>query len=215
MPKKQKIRIIGATIARKHFPKQYIMQKKIARVVSFVGNPLLLALFCAIYANFRQFGFQKALTLTAILVLGAILPIFLYINRRVSQGNFADHDVSARTKRPSLYVFSLAVLLAMIGVLYYTRQPLAIIYGAWAGWLLAAVSFLINFKIKTSLHTGYAFLIGFLTLSFDFWTGFGLVCFAFLVGWSRLALGRHTLTEVFLGASLGCTIGTVFYQLVQ
>jgi len=191
------------------------MHKKIARVVSFVGNPLLLALLCAIYTNFRLFGFRQALTRTAILVLGSILPIFFYINRRVSQGSFDDHDVSNRTKRPSLYVFSLAVLLVTIGVLYYTHQSLAVISGAWAAWLLGAVSFLVNFKTKTSLHTGYAFLIGFLTLSFDFWIGLGLVCFAFLVGWSRLALGRHTLAEVFIGASLGCGIGTIFYQLVQ
>lgn len=191
------------------------MRRKIANAVSLIGNPLILSFLVAVYANFRNFGFREALTLTAILVLLGIVPIFLYINRRVSQGNYADHDVSARTKRPSLYIFALTVLLGMIAVLYFMGQPVAIVNGAWAAWILAAVSFLINFKIKTSLHTGYAFLIGFLALSVQFWLGFGVLLFAFAVGWSRLALGRHTLSDVFIGASLGATIGSIFYQLVK
>jgi len=191
------------------------VSKKIARIISWVGNPLILSVLVAIYANFHNFDFRQALSLTAILVLIGVVPIFIFINRKVTKGNYADHDVSARTKRPSLYAFALTMLLLMIGVLYYTQQPRNVIYGACAAWVLAATSFLINFRLKTSLHTGYAFLIGFLSLSVDFGVAIGLIGFAFFVGWSRIALGRHTLQEVFMGASLGSIIGSIFYTLMQ
>ena len=187
------------------------MQKKIAHFVSFVGNPLVLSVLVAIYANFKTFDLKQSLTLTAILVVVGVAPVFFFINQKVKQGNYADHDVSARTKRPSLYGFALASLFAMILSLYVMGQPTIVINGAWAAWILAALSFAINFKIKTSLHAGYAFLIGFLTLSIGFWVGVGLIAFAFLVAWSRIALGRHSLQEVFIGACLGSIIGSVFY----
>ncbi|MCU0338942.1 MAG: phosphatase PAP2 family protein [Spirosomaceae bacterium] len=188
------------------------MKKKIAKIISFVGNPLVLSVLAAVYANFQRFEVRQALILTGILLLVGVGPVFWYINRRVNAGQYADHDVSARTKRPSLYLFAMGILAVLIAVLYFTHQPRHVISGAVAAWLLAAASFLVNFKTKTSLHTGYAFLIGFLTLSVSFSAGMGLIGFAFLVGWSRVALGRHTLQEVFIGASLGATIGCLFYQ---
>ena len=190
------------------------MQRKIARLVSFVGNPLVLSVLVACYANFKYFDPKQSLTLTAILVLVGVAPVFFFINQKVKQGNYADHDVSARRKRPSLYVFALASLLLMIFSLYIMGQPSMVINGAWAAWILAALSFVINFKIKTSLHTGYAFLIGFLTLSVGFWAGIALIAFAFLVAWSRMALGRHSFQEVFVGACLGSSIGSLFYGLL-
>jgi hypothetical protein len=191
------------------------MKRSIARVISTLGNPLVLSFLVAIYVNFSTLEWAQALERTAILAGCGIVPIFWYINRKVGQGNYADHDVSARTKRPTLYLFSLSVLLVMIAILHFTGQPRAVVNGAWAAWTLAAVSFLINFKAKTSLHTGYAFLIGFLALSAHFGVGVGLIAFAFLVGWSRVALRRHTLLEVFIGATLGSSIGAVFYGFVK
>ncbi|MFN4146011.1 MAG: hypothetical protein ACK4GN_09325 [Runella sp.] len=188
------------------------MKKKVAHFVSLIGNPLVLSVLVAVYANFKIFDWQQALTLTMILAGVGVVPVFWFINRRVQQGRYADHDVSARKKRPDLYRFSLVVLALMIGILYWTGQPKPILNGALAAWVLAAVSFGVNFRLKTSLHTGYAFLIGFLSLSVGFWLGMGLIAFAFLVGWSRIALGRHTLQEVFTGASLGSIIGCAFHQ---
>ncbi len=184
-----------------------ITKQKIANLISTIGNPLVLSVLVAIYNNFKHYPLKQALTLTGYILLIVILPIFFYINRKVKQGNFADHDVSARTKRPSLYLMGLGVIGLMIGVLYFTHQPKDIISGAWAAFGLILSSFLINFKLKTSLHAGFAFLIALLVVPSDLLIGGILLAFACLVGWSRLVLRRHTLPEVFMGAALGVIWG--------
>lgn len=173
-----------------------------------------MSVLVAIYANFTEYPLNQALKLTGFLLVLGVLPIWFYINRKVEDGKYADHDVSARTKRPTLYMFSLGVLLVLILVLYFTHQPQNIVAGALAAWILALLSFAINFKLKTSLHTGFAFLIAFLTLRVNFEVGLGLIGFAFLVGWSRVTLGRHTLREAFMGAALGSIVGSIFYGYV-
>ncbi|MFN3849496.1 MAG: phosphatase PAP2 family protein [Spirosomataceae bacterium] len=189
-------------------------KRKFANLVSTVGNPLILSVLVAIYINFKSYPLKQALTLTGILVLCAVVPVFFYINRKVKEGNYADHDVSARTKRPSLYLIGLSALGVMILALYLSKQPMGIVFGAWAAWLLTLLSFLINFKLKTSLHVGFSFLIAFLALSSDLMAGGILLAFGFLVGWSRLILKRHTLPEIFMGASLGTIIGTIYWSFV-
>jgi membrane-associated phospholipid phosphatase len=182
-------------------------KRKFTNLISTIGNPLILSVIVAIYSNFKQYSFKQALTLTGYMLLIVVLPIFIYINRKVKQGNYADHDVSARTKRPSLYLVGLSVIGLMIAVLYFTHQPKGIIAGAWAAFGFTFSSFLINFKLKTSLHTGFAFLIALLILPSDLLVGTILFAFACLVAWSRIVLKRHTLSEVLTGAALGVIWG--------
>jgi hypothetical protein len=184
-----------------------ITKHKAANLISTIGNPLVLSVLVAIYSNFKEYPLKQALTLTGYILLIVVLPIFFYINRKVKQGNFADHDVSARTKRPSLYLVGLGVIGLMIGVLYFTHQPKDIISGAMAAFGLTLSSFLINFKLKTSLHAGFSFLIALLVLPSDLLVGGILFAFACLIGWSRLALRRHTLPEILMGTALGVTWG--------
>jgi membrane-associated phospholipid phosphatase len=184
-----------------------ITKKQFANVISTVGNPLILSVLVAIYSNFKQYPFRQALTLTGYILLIVVLPILFYINRKVKQGKFADHDVSARTKRPSLYLVGLSVIGLMIVVLYFTHQPKGIIVGALSAFGLTLSSFLINFKLKTSLHAGFAFLIAILILSSDLLAGGILFTFACFVAWSRIELKRHTLPEILMGAALGIIWG--------
>lgn len=186
---------------------QNMTKRKFANIISTIGNPLILSVVVAIYSNFKQFPFKQALTLTGYILLIVVLPIFFYINKKVKQRQFADHDVSARTKRPSLYLVGLSVIGLMIGVLYFTHQPQSTIAGAWAAFGLTFSSFLINFKLKTSLHTGFAFLIALLVLPSDLLIGGVLFAFACLIAWSRIVLKRHTFPEVLMGAALGTIWG--------
>lgn len=189
-------------------------KKKFANIISTIGNPLILSFIVSIYANFREFDTLQALKLSGILLVIGILPIWFFINRKVKTGEFADHDVSARTKRKSLYVFALTFLLLMIAVLYFTNQPKFITTGALFAWILAFSSFLINFKVKSSLHTGFAFLLAMMTFKIGLFFSMSLLLFAFLVAWSRVYLKRHTLQEVFIGGSLGFVLGCI-YQYVN
>lgn len=191
-----------------------LTKKKFANTFSTIGNPLILSFIVSIYANFREFDTFQAIKLTAILLVIGILPIWFFINRKVKSGDYADHDVSARTKRKSLYVFALTFLMLMIAVLYFTNQPKFITTGALFAWILAFSSFLINFKVKSSLHTGFAFLIAMMTFKIGIIFSMSLLVFAFLIAWSRVYLKRHTLQEVFIGGSLGFVLGSV-YQYVN
>jgi membrane-associated phospholipid phosphatase len=190
-------------------------QRKFANIVSTIGNPLILSVVVAIYSNFKQYPFAQALKLTSYILLMVVLPIFWYINRQVKQGKYADHDVSARTKRPSLYLLGLAVIGLTIGVLYVNNQPIQIIRAIWAAFGLTLSSFLINFKLKTSLHTGFSFLIATLILPSDLWAGVILLAFACLIGWSRIVLRRHSPSEVLMGAILGFLWGCLPFVLAE
>jgi membrane-associated phospholipid phosphatase len=188
---------------------------KIATAVSTIGNPLILSALVATYANFKLFPFKQAFQSTSILILVAIVPVFWFINRKVNAGKYADHDVSARTKRPSLYLFGTMILTVMIAVLYLSHQPTTLIAGALAALGLTVASFGINFFVKTSLHTAFAFLIAMLAFQTDAITGTILLIFAVLVGWSRLALGRHSLQEICIGVALGLGFGSLYWGLIS
>ncbi len=189
-------------------------KSKIAQFFSTIGNPLILSALVATYANFRLFPFKQAIESTAILIFVAIVPIFIFINRKVNSGKFADHDVSARTKRLFLYLFGILILIIMLFVLYKTRQPAILIAGSLAVLGLTIVSFAFNFFVKTSLHSAFAFLIAMLAFQTDILLGGILLIFAFFVAWSRVQLGRHSLQEILLGSALGLGFGSLYWKIL-
>jgi hypothetical protein len=68
--------------------------------------------------------------------------------------------------------------------------------------LLLLVAQVVNLYGKSSLHVSLNIYIAFLLMTINFKMGLLLFLFTGLLGWSRVALGRHTLREAELVGSV-------------
>jgi len=190
-------------------------KKRIASLISNFGNPFTLLFLFTLYSCFVYLPFERALKIILLILFLALVPTGLFIVFNVKRGKYSNYDVSNQKQRPSLYLFSLVVILFILGGLLINHEPQFIIGGCIAAFSLLLASFMVNMKIKCSLHTSFAVFIAIAFLRLNIYWSLGLFIFSILMGWSRLELHRHTNQEVVIGAILGSTIGVLFYLLTK
>ena len=187
----------------------------IAKLISNFGNPFTLIFLFTVFSTFHFLPVNKAIKISIIILFIALIPTGLFIIYNVKKGTYTNYDVSNQKQRPSLYLFSLSVLIFIIAVLVFNQEPKFIIGGGIAAFILLLISFLVNMKVKCSLHTSFAVFIALAFLHLNLIWSFGLLLFAFFMGWSRLILRRHTIGEVMIGGILGSTVGLLFYIFIR
>ena len=122
----------------------------------------------------------------------------------VRRSAWSDHDVSDREQRSGFYR-ALFVVLPAGSIALWFAQP-ALRKGIVASWGLVFASMLANRFVKSSLHVGFAAFCAtsvVITPAASVAAAMGVLAIA----WSRLALKRHTLAEVALGALIGAVAG--------
>jgi membrane-associated phospholipid phosphatase len=187
----------------------------LSKTISAVGHPIVLGTLASLYVNFREFESDKAWWLSFSLLTFCILPLVIYLLYKIRKGVYKDFDVSDQSKRPQLYVFALAVLSLFVFYLYFTDSSWLIRTGIIPVFLLVLGTYLINKRIKVSLHTSFSFLLAVMMIKVDTTPAFSMFLFATLIGYSRLYLKRHSIPEVALGAALGMAIGFTFHFIYQ
>jgi membrane-associated phospholipid phosphatase len=125
----------------------------------------------------------------------------------VQRGTWGDLDVSDQRQRNQFYAILLPLLLIIALLSWRAEVPRAIPLGAVSIIALVGTAFLLNAWVKVSLHTGFAVFAAETFFFFRPTLGGAVLFLAILVGWSRVALGRHTVPEVLLGGILGASIG--------
>jgi membrane-associated phospholipid phosphatase len=194
-----------------------------ARLVSAVVHPLvvpLLTLGLLVYltlgGSFTQrdtAALLRALELMAVAVVVTAAPIGALVFIQVARGAWTDLDVSIRESRYILYPFGIACILLSVGVFSLLGAPLIAIQGAVGLVTANVVNFLINLRYKVSTHAAAAALSATLlwlaapSSDYPFVVGGIATVAALLVGWSRVALGRHTTGQVILGWLVGMASG--------
>jgi membrane-associated phospholipid phosphatase len=187
--------------------RQTTISDKTAKIVSLVGHPfVLLALTVTLAATERETA-ARALTISAVTIAATVLPLLLIIRRRVAAGKWSDHDVSDATERRGFYPIVMAVVAASLIVFYLLDFPRPLLAGTAVGLLLSAAAMLINRRSKISLHLSFAVYFAVSLSAINVWGGALMLALAAGVGWSRVALGRHTTAQVVSGAALGAAAG--------
>ena len=77
--------------------------------------------------------------------------------------------------------------------------------------LLMVASQVVNNYIKSSLHISLNIVLCFLILPINAVLSLTYFGFVIVIAWSRLALKRHTIIEIYAGAILGLIAGVCFF----
>jgi membrane-associated phospholipid phosphatase len=152
----------------------------------------------------------------AAVVFTAGVPM-AFVLRGVRRGEYEDHHVGERAKRPLVLLLagaSVGVLLALMFALGAPRDLIALVVAMLCGLALTlAVTYLARWKV--SLHTAVASgTVVTLVLTFGAWLH---LCWV-LVGaimWSRVALRAHTPMQAVVGLLLGVLAAGGIYPLLR
>jgi membrane-associated phospholipid phosphatase len=186
-------------------------KEQLATALSICGHPFLFSPIIALLVGCRFLGPIESVVGLLTVLLFCLLPTSLYIWRKVRVGDWSDFDVSARKDRPRLFIIGLGFLLITALILMLTQQPMVYARGCLAAMLLVSGGWLLNRWLKPSMHAGFAMMTANgLWLMSARWAVLA-VLFAVAVGWSRVALRRHTVMEVCVGLGLGVLVARLLF----
>lgn len=184
---------------------------KTALFISAAGNPLITFSVFILFVTFKLFDAQKASWISLLVIGGVTLPVTVHSYRKTKKGHYTNFDISDRKQRENFYPFLLGLLSVSSVLLFVTGQPAGFCYGSLVFLAMVAVSFVINYRIKVSMHTSSSFYLALSLLKLSVTGGLLMLAFAFLISYSRLMLKRHTLIEVLAGGALGVAFGALNY----
>ena len=183
------------------------MKNRLALRISQIAHPIsLLVGFLAYSLFFILEPIKAGWTLAGTLLLG-ILPLIFWNEYHRRTGRYTNFDVSLRKQRYSLYLWMLFLGTVVFGFLWLSDQPRSVLSGGLVLLQLLLVSFLLNFRIKISLHLAIAAYISIALFPINFALGGALIVFLPLIAWSRWQLDRHRVIELVVGAILGLICG--------
>jgi membrane-associated phospholipid phosphatase len=181
--------------------------EQIARWISRMGHPFVLPLVVLLVVTLQVMPPQQAIAIVALAAVTITLPLVVYTRRQVRGQQWTDYDVSVREHRYRLYPLTLALLGVSMLCFWWLDGPIFILHGLVACTVLAFIAMLINVVSKISLHAALSMFCAIALLVLNLWLGLAACIFVSLIGWSRVALRRHTLFEVICGILLGGIIG--------
>ncbi len=162
-------------------------------------------------------AWDSAPTAGSRLVWGALAATFAgvlplaYLVRGARLGRWEDHHVGEREKRPAVILVILASVLLGTALLAAAGAPRALLalLAAMVAGLVVTLAITVVWKI--SVHAAVAAgTVVVLTLVFGPALGV-LWLLVVLVGWSRVALGDHTVGQVVGGALAGGLVAAVVF----
>lgn len=186
----------------------------LARIISLIASPPVifipasfLIIDSRVYDDVYSFKWTLFSSIFAFLLL-------LLVGIGVYFGVFTNLAVSKRKQRPLLFALSFLVLiLYAISVLILNGPKILLFSSLFLAFSIAVLD-VINMKVKASIHvaavTAFVMVLGLI---------YGIIPFiftvptVFIIGWSRVKMGRHTKTEVLTGAALGLVLTIIFYIL--
>lgn len=184
-----------------------LLASRLARIVSWIGHPLVFVAACVAIVVFTQLTARAALPILATLLLSVILPIGILLFLGVRSGRWGDADVSVRRERTRFY--PIAIPLSALGTLltWLMGAPSFILRGGIVTLFLLLAAAITNFWFKISLHALFASYCTVILFRVNVISGVISLLLAALVFWSRLFLARHTFGEALGGSLLGTAGG--------
>ena len=175
-------------------------------MLSVAGHPFVLAPITVAIAT-------RAAWLGVAFAAATSLTLLAVIAHRVRRGRWSDHDVSDPGQRHSFYPIAIVIVGTSAMLAWWVGIAPGVLRGFGMAVCLLVAAAVVTRWTKVSLHTMWgAYCSSALVGSGD---GIGLVFVALVacVGWSRVALGRHTPWQVAIGGALGCLGGVLLVVL--
>ena len=181
---------------------------RLATVLSAAGHPFVLV---PITIAFATRGAWLGVALAAV----TSLTLLAVIAHRVRRGRWSDHDVSDPEQRHSFYPVALGIVGASAVLAWWAGVAPGVLRGFVMGVCLLAAAAAITRWTKVSLHTMWGAFCASALVGSEVGVALALGALVACVGWSRVALGRHTLGQVALGGVVGCLAGALLIILNQ
>ncbi|HEX9039133.1 MAG TPA: phosphatase PAP2 family protein [Ktedonobacterales bacterium] len=188
------------------------MRQTIAKLVSAVIHPVALPLVTLVVVTTTITGqMRQGVTLAIAALVLTTVPLAALVGIQVARGRWTDFDVSVREQRYLLYPFGIACAVLMLIAFAMLRAPFPAMATALTMTLANVVNGFINLSYKVSAHAMTASACAALLWLFAPGWGLPAAFAAVLVGWSRVALGRHTTGQVVLGWLVGVASALAIY----
>lgn len=196
-----------ANIKTRHF---------LAEVISWVFFPPLVATVFFIFLIFwysADFGEGlKWVTLVAPFLI--FLPL-LFFAVTYKLGWVDDIDLTNREDRPLYLVVFIFSLIFALAVLFFLQAPLKFIVYVLSGLIMTLVTTIITFFWKISFHTAVTTSVVTAITILGGMRFSPLFLLIVLIGWSRLALKKHTFYQVLGGFLVALAITELVFYLFE
>src|SRR5436305_13408103 len=131
---------------------------KFARLISWIGHPLIFVLASVAVVVGTQLGPRTGLPVLLALLLSTLVPTAaILLLSGVRSGRWSDADVSVRKERQRFFPWAVPFSLAGVIAMWWLQAPSYIIRGGMVTLALFLVSWMVNFGLKLSLHALFAF----------------------------------------------------------
>jgi membrane-associated phospholipid phosphatase len=186
-----------------------MLKKRLARIISELSNgfmTMVLTPVIAIYTSTLD-TFSK-LTLSIAYLLSSILPYFVL----KAFGRVSDYEFTKREERPP-YFTTIAILFGITSLYTSTLGNEIVTNVTLSMFLITTLMTIITYFWKISGHMTYSTFL-FVTLIYIFPNNpylYLLFLFTPFIGWSRIELEKHTLSQVTLGTLLTLLISILIY----
>jgi membrane-associated phospholipid phosphatase len=183
------------------------MRKTLARLITNILSPFLIAFSVIILLSFKSAGsttdaVKWASLSIALSVLPVLALVFYLVRRKKLDGIF----VNPRWQRTGVYLVS--IVLGAIGywLLWYLQAPSLLVATFATGFAAMVVYMCINLFWKISLHTAFiASAVAILIVVYGVSVAWTLILLP-PVAWARVELKQHSLMQVATGALIAVAI---------
>jgi hypothetical protein len=191
------------------------MSKKIAEIISYVLNPLVVLMPVPFFLVFEKTNnLLLAFQWTGVSIF-FIFVFFLLILAGIKFGVFSDLDISKREQRPVLFSVGMALAISYFIFLFLFHAPLVLIVGTMAIILGLIILAIVNTFTKASGHLAvFSAFLTFLVLveGWEFLIGFLLLP---VLAWARIKTKNHTVLQTILGTLVGTLTTLAIYVIVK
>ncbi|MGC4130379.1 MAG: phosphatase PAP2 family protein [Bergeyella sp.] len=182
---------------------------KISKFISNFFNPLTSFFLYILYFSIKNYTWKEASEHFLPVVFIMIVPIIIWIVRKVRTGKYTNMDVSDRHERKSLYFFIAGVIGVYLLYDYFFRDTVD--FSILFLLILLLVMQFSNYFIKSSMHTAFNVFVSALFFVQDYRLGIFWFVLSVLVGITRIILKRHTPKEVLSGGLIASVISAMYF----
>ena len=154
-------------------------------------------------------GVAAALRIATAVGVLFVLPVAILTVVQVKRGAWSTVDASQPRERTILFAVGVAGLVALLAWFARTQPGSALVTGTAGVLVIIAVCAALTSWVKVSLHMAAAALAAAVLLGRGHPLGWVLAGTLPVLGWSRVALGRHQGRDVAVGLAIGACTGAV------